>query len=314
MKRCLFCYEELDEADFDMHPRCSRTLFGQPNVPDLDYTDADIEELAHDVVQTKVSLTGVQAKLSLHLSAEKKSSTAKRLTIVGVWGSYILKPPTAHYAQLPEVEDLCMHLAEDVGIVTVPHSLIHLANGTKAYITRRIDRVLQTKLAMEDMCQLTDRLTEEKYYGSYEQIAKALRSYSATPGLDVVNFYELVLCSFLCGNADMHLKNFSLIEKPGLGMTLSPAYDLINTALVNPADTEDLALSLNGKKRNLTRKDFIQAMTNSRLDPRQQDNIFEKLRSVLPIWKQTIDKSFLDPAFKVAFQCIVQQRVDRLFH
>jgi serine/threonine-protein kinase HipA len=104
---------------------------------------------------------------------------------------------------------------------------------------------------MEDMCQLTERLTEDKYHGSYEQIGKAIQKYSASPGLDVENFFEIVLFSFLTGNADMHLKNFSLLEQPGLGMTLSPAYDLVNTALVNPADDEELALNLNGRKKNI---------------------------------------------------------------
>lgn len=75
---------------------------------------------------------------------------------------------------------------------------------------------------------------------------KAIRKYSAMPGLDLVNFFELVVFSFVTGNADMHLKNFSLLDQPGLGMTLSPAYDLVNTALVNPADDEEMALTLNG--------------------------------------------------------------------
>jgi serine/threonine-protein kinase HipA len=90
------------------------------------------------------------------------------------------------------------------------------------------------------MCQLTERLTEEKYNGSYEQIGKAIMKYSSNSGLDVVNFCELVLFSFLTGNADMHLKNFSLIHQTGAGTVLAPAYDLLTTALVNPADDEDL--------------------------------------------------------------------------
>src|SRR5690606_38986653 len=140
---------------------------------------------------------------------------------------YILKPPTPHYQQLPEVEDLTMHLAALAKIKTVPHSLIRLQSGKLAYITKRIDRTKKGKLHMEDMCQLTERLTEHKYQGSYEQIAKAILKYSALPGLDLVNFFELVVFSFLTCNADMHLKNFSLIQQPGMGMVFSPAYDLV---------------------------------------------------------------------------------------
>ena len=73
--------------------------------------------------------------------------------------------------------------------------------------------------------------------------------YSANPGLDVVNFFEQVLFSFLTGNADMHLKNFSLIQQPGTGYVLSAAYDMVATALVNTADDEDMALILNVKKK-----------------------------------------------------------------
>jgi hypothetical protein len=75
---------------------------------------------------------------------------------------------------------------------------------------------------MEDMCQLTKRLTENKYDGSHKPVAKALLTYSANPGLDVVNYHELELFSFLTGDADMHLKNFSLLQTPGLGYGLRP--------------------------------------------------------------------------------------------
>lgn len=118
-----------------------------------------------------------------------------------------MKPATKQYPHLPEVEDLTMHLAELCGIATVPHALIRLQNGSLAYITKRIDRAKKTKLHMEDMCQLTERLTEDKYKGSYEQIAKAILKYSENPGLDLINFFEQVIFSFLTGNADMHLKN-----------------------------------------------------------------------------------------------------------
>jgi serine/threonine-protein kinase HipA len=148
---------------------------------------------------------------------------------------------------LPEIEDLTMHLTTLAGIKTVPHSLIRLKSGNLAYITKRIDRNKKKKIHMEDMCQLTERLTEDKCHGSYEQIAKAVLKYSVNPGLDVINFYEQVVFSYLTGNADMHLKNFSLIDRPEMGYTLSEAYDMVTTALVNPADKEDLALTLNAK-------------------------------------------------------------------
>ena len=127
-----------------------------------------------------------------------------------------------------------------------------------------------------------------------------------------MNFFELVLFSFLTGNADMHLKNFSILEQPGLGMTLSPAYDLVNTALVNPDDTEELALTLNGRKNKIQKRDFIAAMNTSGLDEKQQSNIFHKMSNALPLWLDLIDRSFMDEAFKAQYQSILLERMSRL--
>lgn len=312
MSNCLYCYQSLGTDEKDFHHSCAKKIFGQPVSPDLPYSENDLESLAKQVIQSQTSVPGVQAKLSLQISESDKKDTTNKFTIVGLWGGYILKPPTQNYPQLPEVEDLTMHLAQIARIKTAPHSLIRLKSGNLAYITRRIDRTKKDKLAMEDMCQLTERLTEEKYHGSYEQIGKAIQKYSVTPGLDVVNFFEVVLFSFLTGNADMHLKNFSLLEQPGLGMTLSPAYDLVNTALVNPADNEDLALTLNGKKKKIQMHDFESAMNNLKLDAKQQKNIFRKMSVAFPKWKKFIQLSFLNNEFKKNYTAIVNERIKRL--
>ena len=312
MKQCLFCYQPLRGNEIDFHPSCSRKIFDQPIPPELPYTEAQMAELALKVVQTMVTVTGVQAKLSLHLESPEGKRAPKRFTIVGLWGGYILKPPTAHYKQLPEVEDLTMHLAQIAKIDVVPHCLVNLLDGNLAYITKRIDRNKKNKLHMEDMCQLTERLTEDKYHGSYEQIAKAIVKHSSNPGLDVVNFFEQVLFSFLTGNADMHLKNFSLILKPGVGIVLAPAYDLVATALVNPADKEDLALTLNGKKKKINRNDFIAAFRTLNLDPKQQENIFRKMVSAKAGWMDFIGISFLSDDFKERLMTIIEQRFKRI--
>lgn len=312
MSNCLFCYQPLAANEQDFHASCSRKIFGQPTPPVLPYSEEDLEPLAKEVIMSQTAVTGVQAKLSLHITGNNKAGTERRFTIVGFWGGYILKPPTALYPQLPEVEDVTMHLAQLAKIKTAPHSLIRLQSGNLAYITKRIDRTKKGKLAMEDMCQLTERLTEDKYHGSYEQIGKAIQMYSVTPGLDVVNFFELVLFSFLTGNADMHLKNFSLLEQPGLGMTLSPAYDLVNTALVNPADEKEMALTLNGRKKKLKKQDFVAAMNTLKVDEKQQKNIFNKMAKALPQWQELIDRSFMNDEFKEKYKNILTERMNRL--
>lgn len=312
MRKCLFCYQPLANEDQDFHPSCSKKIFGQSTPPTLPYTEADLESLAKEVIQSKTAVTGVQAKLSLHITGNEKDEVGKRFTIVGLWGGYILKPPTALYPQLPQVEDVTMHLATIAKIKTAPHSLIRLASGNLAYVTKRIDRAKKRKLAMEDMCQLTERLTEDKYQGSYEQIGKTIQKYSAISGLDVVNFFELLLFSFLTGNADMHLKNFSLLEQPGLGMILSPAYDMVNTALVNPADDEDMALTLNGKKKKLKKQDFVAAMNTLKVDEKQQQNIFTKMEKARQKWTEQIENSFLTEEFKKQYKQILIERLERI--
>lgn len=311
-KRCLYCYLPLTENEIDFHVKCSKKIFGQNEAPLLPYSEDSMEELAGQVIKSQTAVTGVQPKLSLHLASGVNQKEPKRFTIVGLWGGYILKPPAPHYPHLPEVEDLTMHLAEIAKIKVVPHSLIRLQSGNLAYITRRIDRIKKEKLHMEDMCQLTERLSEDKYQGSYEQIAKAIQKYSVNPGLDVVNFCELVLFSFLTGNADMHLKNFSLIQQPGIGPVLSPAYDLVATALVNPADDEDLALTLNGKKKKIERNDFIETFNTLKLDEKQQENIFKKMKKTAPKWMEFIDTSFLNDEFKGAYKELVEERFNRV--
>jgi serine/threonine-protein kinase HipA len=309
-KRCLYCYQLLSDSEIDYHARCSKKIFGLPSVPVLPYSENEFEALAKTSIENHTGLTGVQAKLSLHISSGK--NVPKKFTIVGLWGGYILKPASPYYPQLPEVEDLTMHLAALAKINVVPHSLIRMQSGNLAYITKRIDRVKKGRIHMEDMCQLSQRLTEDKYRASYEQIAKTIKLYSKNPGLDLVNFYEQVLFCFLTGNADMHLKNFSLIHQPELGPVLSPAYDMVNTAIVNPEDNEQLALTLNGKKNRIKKSDFVKAFTAAGIDIKQQENIFNKMINSKSAWLKMIEHSFLNDEFKEKYAEILIDRLETI--
>ena len=305
MNRCLYCYEALAAGEIHFHSRCAKKIFGSTTAPILPYAKNEIESLAEQIVRSQTALTGVQAKLSLDI--EKSKGEPQRFTIVGLWGGYILKPQTSLYANLPEIEDLTMHLAQISQIKTVQHALIKLKSGQLAYITKRIDRNNGQKVHMEDMCQLTERLTEHKYKGSYEQIAKAIKKYTANSGLDVTDFYELVLFSFLTGNNDMHLKNFSLL-KSNLAYNLCPAYDLVASELVVEGDDEDLALNLNGKKKKLKRNDFESAMQSAGIDPKVIENIFRKYKKLLPKWAKFIDESFLPEQMKQDYKSLINKK------
>jgi serine/threonine-protein kinase HipA len=309
--KCLFCYQSLQTNAAFFHQACNKKFFGQLETPYFGYSKADLSALASQVIQTQTVVTGVQAKVSLSVT-RKHNEAAAKLTLVGLYGDYILKPPSDYYPHLPEVEDCTMHLAEVCGLLTVPHTLVTLSDGTRCYLTKRIDRIKHQKLHMEDMCQLTERLTEDKYKGSHEQVAKTILRFSANPLLDVTNFYELVLFCFLTGNADMHLKNFSLVYKPNMGYVLAPAYDLLATALVNPSDTEELALTLNGKKRKLNYKDFLTAYINAGLSQKLLDNTLYNFKTCLPHMMAKVADSFLTDAFKLEFKQLMLHRFSML--
>ena len=309
MCNCLYCYKPLGAGQKDFHPACSKKIFGTREAPDIAYSRKDLDSLAEKVIKAQTSLTGVQPKLSLNLDKHQDTS---RLTIVGLWGDYILKPQTEDYEALPEVEDLTMHLAEVCRISVVPHSLIRLADGSLAYITRRIDRTEGgEKIDMEDMCQLTLHPTEYKYKSSYEQVAKTISKYSSTPKLCVTNFFQVLLFCFITGNNDMHLKNFSLYAPDGF-YRLSLAYDLLNTAIVNPKDKEEMALTLNGKKSNFKLLDFLVAAEKMGIDERTFHLMLEKFHKSLPKVISTIDNSFLTDSFKQEYKDLIYSRLQRL--
>lgn len=313
MKRCLYCYQELGEETSEFHKICSRKIFGSPTPPELPYSEDQMLQLAEKVIKSQSSVTGVQPKLSLEIEKLSKKDKPQRFTIVGLCGGYILKPPTKKYKFLPELEDLTMHLAEISGIEIVPHSLIRLSSGKLSYITKRVDRKNGVKIHMEDMCQLTERLTEHKYNGSYEQIGKAIVRYSANPGLDITNYFEQVLFSFLTGNADMHLKNFSLIDNPDMGYILSPAYDMVASNLVVEGDEEELALTLNGKKKKIRKKDFLEAINRFNVDNKAIENMFNKFKSSLDKWHNFIDISFLPDEMKNSYHDLIRERAGLFF-
>jgi len=310
--RCLYCYGKITNGTGDYHPKCSKKIFGTLQPPVLDYSLDQMLELGEQIIKEQSAVTGVQPKLSLGLKNITKEDSPKKLTIMGVWGEYILKPPSDFYVSLPELEDLTMHLAQIAGIKTVPHTLIRLKSGELSYLTKRIDRKEIQKFHMEDMCQLTGKLTESKYRGSCEQIGKIIVRYSEFPMFDIINFFEVVLFSFLTGNNDMHLKNFSLFKDPNSGYRLSPAYDLVASGLVVEGDDEELALTLNGKKKKIERVDFEKATKLFNIDKKAFENIFKRFKKVIPKLYQFIELSFLPEHLKKEYHNMINKRVEQI--
>lgn len=306
MNYCLACNKELD-GDAKYHESCLKA-FWQDDTPvlELDYELSQIEELAKENITHRVIVTGVQPKLSLGFTEEEEN----RLTIVGALnGRYILKPPFALYPHMPEIEALSMLLAQACGIATVPFLLVPMKSGELAYLTRRIDRTANhLKYPMEDACQFTERLTEHKYRGSYEQIAKGIITYAQNALLEVVKFYEQVIVSFLIGNNDMHLKNFSLIAFEKNQYQLAPAYDMVAVKLLIPDDREELALHLNGKKRKLKRTDFNEAMAKAHIPKKAIENLWNRIEKGIKDWHEIIDNSFLNDRLKQTLSGLIKAR------
>lgn len=312
IKRCLFCYRPLTDETTEYHTACSKKFFGSPVPPILDMSNDQMQELAKEVVLRSVAVTGVQPKLSLTIETEAGDPKKSRFTIVGLWGDFILKPPTPAFTALPENEDLTMHLSSFFNLPTAEHSLIRLQSGELAYITKRFDRVNSEKLALEDMCQLTETLTHDKYHGSLEKIGKAIAKYSTRPGLDALIFFELTLFCFLTGNADMHLKNYALLTTANNEITLSPAYDLLSTILAMPDDKDQLALTLNGRKRKVEQADFIALSHNLKIPAKVVEHTITRFKKSLSKADELIDISFLPDKLKSGYKAIVRENAKQI--
>jgi serine/threonine-protein kinase HipA len=298
----------VDSGDF--HPTCALEIFGHKSPPHLATTEDELEKLTKVFVSRRIAVTGVQRKLSLELS----SSTPDRFTIVGaLGGNYILKPPSHEYAALPENEHLTMTLAAAFGIKTAKHSLIRMADGKLSYLTKRFDRASHQKIAVEDLCQLSEAMTEHKYRSSHERVAKQIKKYSSIPGDDLLRYFELTLFCFLTGNADMHLKNFAMMQDQD-DFVLTPAYDLLSTRLIleESIDPEELALSLNGKKSKINRNDFFRFAENMGILERVAASVIARFESTLVQAQELIRLSFLTPKLQGKYADILRERMSRL--
>lgn len=308
---CLCCGKQLHTPDESAwHKTCIKKFFGTTKIPEIEIDDKTLSLLATETTNRGFTVPGVQKKLSLHLVSDSRKP---RLTLVNYPTGYILKPQVSEFTALPESEQLIMSMADIAGISTVPHGLIKGSTGL-AYITRRIDRKLNANhveiLAMEDFCQLDMRLTEDKYRGSYERCAKIIKMHSSRVGIDMAEFFIRLVFSFIVGNSDMHLKNFSLIEtEEGNGeYVLSPAYDLLPVNVNMPADKEEFALPMSGKKNNIRKNDFLIFADGCSISKLTAERIIEKLVATTPKWILMCENSLLPDELKKRLSMLITER------
>ncbi len=296
------------------HRSCVKRFFGTNTVPQIEIDDHTLEEIAKESTDKGITVPGVQKKLSLHLHSDGKSP---RLTLVNYPAGYILKPRVAEFECLPEAEHLVMTMADATGISTVPHALIK-SGSTLAYITKRVDRIFDGNgvqmLAMEDFCQLDLRLTQDKYKGSCERCAKVIARYSSRAKLDMTELFLRLVFSYVVGNSDMHLKNFSLIEtrEAGDAYVLSPAYDLLPVNVIMPEDTEEFALAINGKKTHIRKKDFLVFAQECGIAKISAEKMTAKILSMKPVYQEMCENSLLSPHLKERFSELIEKRCEAL--
>lgn len=312
---CLCCGKPLRTPDeTGWHKACIKRFFGTAKIPEIQIDDKTLNILAAETTGKGFTVPGVQKKLSLHLVSD---GNKPRLTLVNFPTGYILKPQVAEFEALPESEQLIMAMADTAGISTVPHALIK-GNTGLAYITKRVDRNISggkvEMLAMEDFCQLDLRLTEDKYRGSYERCAKIIGQYSSRVGIDMAEFYVRLVFCYIVGNSDMHLKNFSLIETAeGSGKyVLSPAYDLLPVNANMPADKEQFALAMNGKKTNIRKGDFLKFADTCGITRPTAEKLIKNLLRLTPQWLEMCDGSLLPDELKERLKNIISERAGAL--
>jgi len=313
MNQCLYCRKPLIQDEDHWHSFCIKKFFGISELPVLAIDTSELERYARTAIDAGFTVPGVQKKLSLHLDRTQERG---RLTLIGYPPGFIAKLQTEEYAHLPELEDATMHMADAASIQTVPHGLIPLHDGSLAYISKRIDRVIikqeMHKLPMEDFCQLSSRLTEDKYKGSYEQCGKLINTFSSQNMLDITNFWYLLVFCFIIGNSDMHLKNFSLYAPDGRRYQLTPAYDLLPASLVLPEDKEETALSLGGKHSRLNRLDFLQLAQHLNISPKVGERLIHRLLTLEDVFIEIVGASHLTEEEKQTFEALIRSRMRRL--
>jgi serine/threonine-protein kinase HipA len=308
MNRCPITYEWCGEERYSLAglKKLAPSLLALHDFP------YDRQEQLREAIAraSKMSIQGVQPKLSVKLNRSKSV-----FEVMDQGGEFILKPQNDLYKELPENEDLTMRLAKTVGIEVPLHAMIYAKDGSRSYIIKRFDRAAKKqKVAIEDFAQLSEQTRETKYRSSMEKVAGIIEKYCSFPLIEKQKLFRLTLFNFLCGNEDMHLKNFSLIRRAGK-IELSPAYDLLNTTIALPNSTEEIALTLSGKKSKLTKTILIDSFAKDRLGLTNIviDKTLEEIKNQKGKWLELIYISFLSEEMKTKYVELLESRWSRIF-
>ncbi len=309
MNKCPITYQPITDRKYSvdglkyLHPKLT-------DLSNLPYTSRE-QRLESSKRAGKMSIQGVQPKLSARLRLNES-----RFEIVDKYGTFILKPQSDTYKELPENEDLTMKMAGIIGINKPVTGMVYSKDDSLTYFIKRFDRYGKNKkYCLEDFAQLTNNTRETKYDWSIDRLIPVIDNFCTFPAIEKIKLFRLIIFSFITGNEDMHLKNFSLIEQNDI-IKLSPAYDLLNTTIALSNPIEESALPLNGKKRNLKKSDFLNylAVEMLNLNNRSTNEILDKIQGNLSTLHELIDKSFLSKINREQYHNILGERATRIFN
>ena len=268
---------------------------------------AQLAEVRHR--SDKMSIQGVQPKLSAVLKLKDSS-----FALVDRGGRFILKPNPLAYEEVPANEALTMRMAAEVGIEVPVHGLLRAKDDSWVYFVKRYDREGRTgKVHVEDFAQLSGATRVTKYDSSLERVVQLVEQFCTFPAIEKPKLAKRLLFCFLTGNEDMHLKNFSIWMQDGV-VSLTPAYDLLNSTLVLENAKEESALPLQGKKRKLTKELWLDYFCKERLNLNegQIDKIVKDLQKAMPAFNELIKQSLLSEDRQAGYRTILHARAKRL--
>jgi len=284
----------------NLNEKFLKEMFNSSKMPVIDFGLGDISRKAQELTG-KLSISGVQPKLSVKLD-EKQNM----LIPAAEGGEYILKPQTSTFPNIPENEQCCMDIAKELNIEVPLHCLISLKDKSLAYVVKRFDREKSVKIHQEDFGQILEQT--DKYKGSVEQIGRKLEEISSAPGYDVQLLFERVVLSFILGNGDAHLKNYSIAYRDKDNIRLTPAYDIVCSKLVIPGD-EDSAITIHGKKNKLLREDFDQLGDDFSIPIKIR---YEKFGNKFNVMRKIIETSSIAKEKQGQFLEIIKERINRI--
>jgi len=257
----------------------------------------------------KMSIQGVQPKLSARLSIKNNG-----FEIVDSKGTFIIKPQSDVYNEVPENEDLTMKMAKSFGIEVPLTGLVYSKDGSLSYFIKRFDRYSKNKKKhTEDFAQLTNNTRETKYNWSMEKLIPVIENNCTFPLIEKRKLFRRILFCFLTGNEDMHLKNFSLITHDNK-VELSPAYDLLNSTISMGKAIEELALPLAGKKRKIKKENLFEYFGKEKLrltDKTIQSEI-DNIKNKKIDLESLIEISFLSKEMREKYNELLSDRYKRL--